>query len=83
MTALQTDPANVAAPTVTVEGVSKWFGQKVAVSDLSCSFGPGVAGLLGPNGADNTDWPMFFFAAVCNNFKQFLCNTHWYLFRLY
>jgi ABC-2 type transport system ATP-binding protein len=54
VTALQTDPANVAAPTVTVEGVSKWFGQKVAVSDLSCSFGPGVAGLLGPNGAGKT-----------------------------
>jgi ABC-2 type transport system ATP-binding protein len=34
--------------------VSKWFGQKVAVSGLSCSFGPGVTGLLGPNGAGKT-----------------------------
>ncbi len=31
-----------------------WFGQKVALSELSCSFGPGVAGLLGPNGAGKT-----------------------------
>jgi ABC-2 type transport system ATP-binding protein len=31
-----------------------WFGQKVALSELSCSFGPGVTGLLGPNGAGKT-----------------------------
>jgi ABC-2 type transport system ATP-binding protein len=54
VTAPHNDPAHVAAPTVTVESVSKWFGQKVAVSDLSCSFGPGIAGLLGPNGAGKT-----------------------------
>jgi ABC-2 type transport system ATP-binding protein len=34
--------------------VSKWFGTKVAVSDVSCSFGPGITGLLGPNGAGKT-----------------------------
>ena len=28
-----------------------WFGQKVALSELGCSFGAGVTGLLGPNGA--------------------------------
>ena len=49
-----TDPAFVAAPTVAVDGVSVWFGQKVALSELSCSFGPGVTGLLGPNGAGKT-----------------------------
>jgi ABC-2 type transport system ATP-binding protein len=31
-----------------------WFGQKVALSELSCSFGAGVTGLLGPNGAGKT-----------------------------
>ena len=31
-----------------------WFRQKVALSELSCSFGPGVTGLLGPNGAGKT-----------------------------
>lgn len=48
------DPAFVADPTIVVSNTSKWFGQKVAVSNLSCSFGPGVTGLLGPNGAGKT-----------------------------
>ena len=48
------DPAFVADPTIEVANVSKWFGQKVAVSGLSCSFGAGVTGLLGPNGAGKT-----------------------------
>jgi ABC-2 type transport system ATP-binding protein len=48
------DPAFVVHPTVEVEGVSVWFGPKVAVTELSCSFGPGVTGLLGPNGAGKT-----------------------------
>ena len=48
------DPAFVEHPTIEVETASKWFGQKVAVSNLSCSFGPGVTGLLGPNGAGKT-----------------------------
>ncbi len=48
------DPAFVADATVTATEVSVWFGQKVALSELSCSFGPGVTGLLGPNGAGKT-----------------------------
>jgi ABC-2 type transport system ATP-binding protein len=48
------DPAFVADATVVVEDVSVWFGQMVALSELSCSFGPGVTGLLGPNGAGKT-----------------------------
>jgi ABC-2 type transport system ATP-binding protein len=48
------DPAFVSDPTVVVSGVSVWFGPKVAVTELSCSFGPGVTGLLGPNGAGKT-----------------------------
>ncbi len=48
------DPAFVADPTVEVVEVSVWFGPKVALSELSCSFGPGVTGLLGPNGAGKT-----------------------------
>ena len=47
-------PAWVPSPTVEIRSVSKWFGQKVAVSDLSCAFGPGITGLLGPNGAGKT-----------------------------
>jgi len=48
------DPAFVPEPTVVVDGLSVWFGPKVAVTELSCSFGPGVTGLLGPNGAGKT-----------------------------
>ena len=48
------DPAQAPDATVRVEGVSKWFGTKVAVSDVTCSFGPGITGLLGPNGAGKT-----------------------------
>jgi ABC-2 type transport system ATP-binding protein len=48
------DPAFVPHPTVVADGVSVWFGPKVAVTELSCSFGPGVTGLLGPNGAGKT-----------------------------
>lgn len=35
-------------------GVSRWFGDVVAVSDLSFAIGPGVTGLLGPNGSGKT-----------------------------
>ncbi|MDH5373060.1 MAG: ABC transporter ATP-binding protein [Acidimicrobiia bacterium] len=49
-----TDARFATDATVEVRDVSKWFGQKVAVSELSCSFGPGVTGLLGPNGAGKT-----------------------------
>jgi ABC-2 type transport system ATP-binding protein len=45
------DPAFAADATVEVDQASVWFGQKVALSELACSFGPGVTGLLGPNGA--------------------------------
>ena len=31
--------------------VSRWFGNVVAVNDVSMTLGPGVTGLLGPNGA--------------------------------
>lgn len=40
--------------TVEAMNLSRWFGQKVAVSEVSCGFGPGVTGLLGPNGAGKT-----------------------------
>ncbi len=49
-----TDPAFVPDASVEVADASVWFGQKVALSELSCSFGAGVTGLLGPNGAGKT-----------------------------
>jgi ABC-2 type transport system ATP-binding protein len=35
-------------------GVSRWYGNVVAVNDITMSIGPGVTGLLGPNGAGKT-----------------------------
>ena len=40
-----------AEPGVSAESVSKWFGSKVAVSEVSFEVGVGVTALLGPNGA--------------------------------
>ena len=40
--------------TVEARGLSKWFGQKVAVSEVDIEFEPGITGLLGPNGAGKT-----------------------------
>ena len=38
-------------PTIVLDHVSKWYGDIVAVSEVSFGVGPGVTGLLGPNGA--------------------------------
>jgi ABC-2 type transport system ATP-binding protein len=40
-----------AAPVVTAEHVSKWYGQVIGVNDISVSVPSGITGLLGPNGA--------------------------------
>lgn len=40
-----------AGPMVAVEDCSRWFGDVVAVSEVSFTLGPGVTALLGPNGA--------------------------------
>lgn len=36
---------------IEVANVSRWYGNVVAVNDVSFSLGPGITGLLGPNGA--------------------------------
>ena len=41
---------SLSAP-VELSGVSRWYGNVVAVNDVSFSLEPGVTGLLGPNGA--------------------------------
>ncbi|WP_337060181.1 ABC transporter ATP-binding protein [Kineococcus sp. G2] len=40
-----------AGAVVEVDRVSRWFGDTVALSDVSFTLGPGVTGLLGHNGA--------------------------------
>lgn len=37
--------------TLELIGVSRWYGDVVAVNDVTMTVGPGVTGLLGPNGA--------------------------------
>ena len=37
-----------------LDGVSRWYGNVVAVNDVTMSLGAGVTGLLGPNGAGKT-----------------------------
>ena len=39
------------ASVVEVDHVSRWYGNVVAVNDISFTLSPGVTGLLGPNGA--------------------------------
>ncbi|MFI7520660.1 ABC transporter ATP-binding protein [Micromonospora globbae] len=56
MTTISADPAAPATPASTLDlaGVSRWYGNVVAVNNVSMSLGPGVTGLLGPNGAGKT-----------------------------
>ncbi|MER7170990.1 ABC transporter ATP-binding protein [Streptomyces mesophilus] len=37
--------------TIEIDHTSRWFGNVVAVNDVTMTIGPGVTGLLGPNGA--------------------------------
>ncbi|MDX6645621.1 MAG: type transport system ATP-binding protein, partial [Miltoncostaeaceae bacterium] len=39
------------APRLSFDGVSHWYGDTVALADVSFTLGPGVTGLLGHNGA--------------------------------
>src|SRR6185369_9221972 len=40
--------------TVDLQHVSRWYGNVVAVNDVTMTLGAGVTGLLGPNGAGKT-----------------------------
>ncbi len=41
----------MAAPKISVDAVSKWYGQVLGIQDISMRLDRGVIGLLGPNGA--------------------------------
>jgi ABC-2 type transport system ATP-binding protein len=38
-------------PAIALRNLSKWYGDVVAVNDISFEFEPGITGVLGPNGA--------------------------------
>ena len=42
------------APAIRLANTSRWYGNVVAVNDISFEVGPGITGLLGPNGAGKT-----------------------------
>jgi ABC-2 type transport system ATP-binding protein len=44
-------PGLPAAPAIEALNVSRWYGNIVAVNDISFALSPGITGLLGPNGA--------------------------------
>jgi ABC-type multidrug transport system fused ATPase/permease subunit len=44
-------PKGRAVTTISIDNTSRWFGNVVAVNDVTMTVGPGVTGLLGPNGA--------------------------------
>jgi len=52
MTLPSPDPA--LRPSIEVRQVSKWFGNVVAVNEVTLQVRPGITGLLGPNGAGKT-----------------------------
>ena len=47
--AVASDPSRTA--TIELVNASRWFGNVVAVNDITLGLGPGITGLLGPNGA--------------------------------
>ena len=51
---MTTEVTTIEPSLVEVKSVSKWYGNVVAVNDVTMTLGGGVMGLLGPNGAGKT-----------------------------
>jgi len=51
MTATVAEAPVTTTDAVSVESISRWYGNVVAVNEISFALGPGITGLLGPNGA--------------------------------
>ncbi|GAB3488267.1 ABC transporter ATP-binding protein [Amycolatopsis cihanbeyliensis] len=54
MTVVAESTSTARSATVELTGVSHWYGNVVAVNDITLTVGSGVTGLLGPNGAGKT-----------------------------
>ena len=59
---------------IETEGLSKWFGEVIAVNNLSVTLEQGVTGLLGPNGAGKST----FIRLVVGLFKPSRGHIHLY-----
>ncbi|MFI1990188.1 ABC transporter ATP-binding protein [Actinoplanes sp. NPDC020271] len=53
-TTATTAPVTTPAGVIDLQNVSRWYGNVVAVNDITMSLNAGVTGLLGPNGAGKT-----------------------------
>ena len=53
-TAAPATAPNGVVPAIELRRVARWYGNVVAVNDVSFALGAGVTGLLGPNGAGKT-----------------------------
>jgi ABC-2 type transport system ATP-binding protein len=47
-------PPSPTGPRLELKHASRWYGNVVAVNDVSCALGSGITGVLGPNGAGKT-----------------------------
>jgi ABC-2 type transport system ATP-binding protein len=54
LTSPQAEVPRVENARIELRHASRWYGNVVAVNDVSCSLGPGITGVLGPNGAGKT-----------------------------
>jgi len=56
---------NVETTSIEVSGLDVFYGRFQALSDVSCTFGPGITGVLGPNGAGKST----LFQVLTNNLR--------------
>jgi ABC-2 type transport system ATP-binding protein len=54
LAAVQDSAATVVSAPIVLDRVSRWYGNVVAVNDVSFTIGAGITSLLGPNGAGKT-----------------------------
>ena len=50
LTSPQAEVPKVENARIELRHASRWYGNVVAVNDVSCSLGPGITGVLGPSG---------------------------------
>ena len=48
---MSAEPSEAQMTQIELRNVTRWYGNVVAVNDITMTIGPGVTGLLGPNGA--------------------------------
>ncbi len=70
------------SPVIDARNVSKWYGDVVAVNDVSVQIYPGIIGLLGPNGAGKTTFLHLISGLAGCSEGSWLQRSHWVEFVL-